>query len=154
MKCVNCNGLLESRSAKKFCSRSCSVSFHNKKNKKKHDTRTCPQCSAVVYHPKTYCSHACVQQFRLEKSIIDGTVAHRSLRRYLLQKGNSCSICGITEWCSKPIELEMDHIDGNATNNNLENVRLVCPNCHSQTPTFKNRNSGSGRAYRRKNKGS
>jgi hypothetical protein len=43
----------------------------------------------------------------------------------------------------------LDHLDGDATNNARDNVRLVCPNCDSQLPTFKSRNRGNGRAWRR-----
>jgi len=44
----------------------------------------------------------------------------------------------------------MDHIDGNADNNSLDNFRLVCGNCDMQLPTYKNKNKGNGRAWRRK----
>lgn len=43
----------------------------------------------------------------------------------------------------------LDHIEGDSTNNRRENLRLVCPNCDSQLPTFKARNRGNGRAWRR-----
>lgn len=43
----------------------------------------------------------------------------------------------------------MDHTDGNPTNNRRENLRLVCPNCDSQLPTYKSRNRGNGRSFRR-----
>jgi hypothetical protein len=52
-------------------------------------------------------------------------------------KTNECEICGISEWNGKIIVLELDHIDGNKFNNNLSNLRILCPNCHSQTPTFR-----------------
>jgi 5-methylcytosine-specific restriction endonuclease McrA len=45
--------------------------------------------------------------------------------------------------------LILDHVDGNADNWELANLRLVCPNCDAQLPTFKSRNRGNGRAYRR-----
>lgn len=48
------------------------------------------------------------------------------------------------------IPLEIDHIDGNANNNNEDNLRLLCPNCHSLTPHFRNLNRGHGRAWRQK----
>lgn len=47
-----------------------------------------------------------------------------------------CAICGISNWQGKPLSLQLDHIDGNHTNNTIENLRLLCPNCHSQTPTY------------------
>jgi predicted HNH restriction endonuclease len=43
----------------------------------------------------------------------------------------------------------MEHIDGNSSNNKVTNLCLLCPNCHSQTPTYKNKNKGNGRHYRR-----
>lgn len=47
-----------------------------------------------------------------------------------------CEECGISEWQSKPLTLHLDHIDGDNVNNSLDNLRILCPNCHTQTPTF------------------
>lgn len=60
------------------------------------------------------------------------------LRRALRESGvkDKCHDCGITEWQGKPIVLEVEHIDGNWRNNLLENLTLLCPNCHSQTSTY------------------
>lgn len=58
-------------------------------------------------------------------------------------RGYSCETCGISEWLDKPITLEMDHIDGNNQNDDLSNLRLLCPNCHSQTKTWRGRNKTS-----------
>jgi len=55
-------------------------------------------------------------------------------------KGYKCEICNIRDWNSNKICLEIDHIDGNNQNNLLENLRLLCPNCHSQTSTFRGKN--------------
>lgn len=55
-----------------------------------------------------------------------------------------CSCCKIKEWNNKEIILELDHIDGNNTNNNKSNLRLLCPNCHSQTETFRGRGINTG----------
>jgi ribosomal protein L44E len=49
---------------------------------------------------------------------------------------NKCIGCGLTEWMNKPIALQLDHIDGNKKNNAKENLRILCPNCHSQTHTY------------------
>jgi hypothetical protein len=54
---------------------------------------------------------------------------------------NKCSECGLLpEWNGKPISLQMDHINGDHHDNRLENLRILCPNCHSQTDTFGTRN--------------
>lgn len=71
------------------------------------------------------------------------------LRRILTEKrGYSCTCCGISEWQGKPITLQVDHVDGNPGNNVPSNLRLICPNCHSQCPNWGNRNRGSGRKAR------
>lgn len=59
--------------------------------------------------------------------------------RVIQEDGYKCLLCGIDSWLKKPISLELDHIDGDNTNHSRNNLRLLCPNCHSQTPTFRNR---------------
>lgn len=51
-----------------------------------------------------------------------------------------CSVCKLSDWQGSPITLEVDHIDGIKQNNILSNLRFICPNCHSQTSTYKGRN--------------
>jgi len=55
-------------------------------------------------------------------------------------KQRVCDNCGISEWLGKPISLELEHINGNNTDNRLDNLKILCPNCHSQTPTFRRKN--------------
>lgn len=58
-----------------------------------------------------------------------------------------CAICGITEWCNQPTPLELDHINGDKLNNTLENLRLLCPNCHAQTDTYAGRKFKKNKKY-------
>lgn len=61
-------------------------------------------------------------------------------KEFISKTKYECSMCGISEWQCKPISLEIDHIDGNRYNNSHSNLRYLCPNCHSQTDTFRGRN--------------
>lgn len=73
----------------------------------------------------------------------------RLLNENILEE--KCSYCGITEWNGKPAPLELDHIDGNPDNNLLENLRILCPNCHAQTPTYcigSGKNNKNKRVYK------
>jgi len=80
------------------------------------------------------------------KDILEGKYPHYQtfkLKNRLLKEGlkdNTCEECGISEWNNKPINCELDHIDGNRTNHRLNNLRILCPNCHSQTSTFRAKN--------------
>ena len=59
-------------------------------------------------------------------------------------------MCGMRDsWNGVPLAMIIDHVDGDATNNNRLNLRLICPNCDSQLPTYKAKNRGKGRHYRR-----
>lgn len=61
-----------------------------------------------------------------------------------------CGKCGINEWHGEKLSLQMDHIDGIKTNNALENIRLLCPNCHSLTSTFAGKNAGNKMSHLKK----
>lgn len=60
-------------------------------------------------------------------------------RRVVDEQGGKCNGCGLGEWRGKPIVFELEHKDGNNRNNSRENVEALCPNCHSQTPTWRGR---------------
>jgi|688.fasta_scaffold975920_1 hypothetical protein len=64
------------------------------------------------------------------------------LKHRLFNEGifsNTCSICGISEWNFKQISCELDHINGVSHDHTLQNLRILCPNCHSQTDTFRSK---------------
>ena len=60
-------------------------------------------------------------------------------KRLIKDRGNSCEVCGLSLWLHRPLVLELEHIDGNRNNNSKTNSLLLCPNCHSQTPTWRRR---------------
>lgn len=65
------------------------------------------------------------------------------LRKRLLSEGLMkyiCTSCNLAEWLDKPIPLELDHINGVSNDHRLHNLRLLCPNCHAKTPTYRGRN--------------
>lgn len=88
--------------------------------------------------------------FQTKTRIAAGNFSHRMARGYLLKEnGYKCEICQLTEWLGSKIPLVLDHINGISNDNRMENLRLVCGNCDMQLPTFKRKNIGNGRQYRR-----
>lgn len=157
--CLQCNS--STKKYNKFCNKSCAAIYNNShrsiesRNKQKESIRSlfgtvprkCLVCSNELppCHQKT-CSKKCNLLHRWNEQKIkieNGLVKHSSSqRKYLSEsKGYSCELCSVgDQWNGKPITLQVDHIDGNPDNNYPSNLRLLCPNCHSQTPTYKGGN--------------
>ena len=72
------------------------------------------------------------------KNIEDMTDSKSVLNKIVKQglKEYKCECCGVTEWNGNPLRLQLHHIDGNHFNNKIENLQILCPNCHSQTDNW------------------
>ncbi len=125
----------------------------------KFENAKCLNCDAEFrFHPSSafgkYCSNKCQKEYNYKtdtlKRFYEGIISQRKTLKRILEREiqDTCFECDINEWMGKPISLQLDHIDGDAGNNKPDNLRLLCPNCHSQTETFTARNKGNGRGTR------
>ena len=135
-----------------FCSSSCSAIYYN--SKRIRNIKYCVNCKNILHVGKKYCSLKCEQDYhrktRDDLFLSSGEGSKITIKRFLITTfGRQCSICKNEKWLDKPMPLELDHINGNSSDNSKENVRMLCPNCHSFTPTYKGRNKGKGRYSRR-----
>lgn len=83
-------------------------------------------------------SHFLGQAHNLGKELIYSPTTNKKIKERLVsQRGHRCQDCKLSEWRGKEITLELEHVDGNNSNNDYDNLRLLCPNCHSLTPTWR-----------------
>lgn len=126
---------------------------------KKDQTYYCLSCKKEIpfkgySHTHTYCNNQCQADHRAALAIekfrplweAGKDIGRPRQRKFLTEeRGYKCEVCGLSDWQGNPITLQVDHINGDAENNDRSNLRLICPNCHSQTDTFAGANKGKGR---------
>ncbi len=163
--CEACGAPCKSPSAR-FCGYSCSNGGKNNPmfgkpwssthtSGRKYPDAECAYCSAVIHWRSRYCSSECRSAHTEQKSlsrtlerilrndshVSSGRVKAAVLRHGLLEA--KCVGCGLEEWTSSfgtSSPLQLDHINGVNTDNRLENLRILCANCHTQTDTFCGKN--------------
>lgn len=142
--CLHCGTKLSfAQRTGKFCSQSCAASYNNTRKQLRETKRSrfC-QCGKPKVLQNKYCSE-CSKKQVYRTLTFEQLRQDRSRRAWLIkERGHRCEVCGLSEWRGKPIAIEIDHIDGNADNNSKDNLRLICPNCHAQTETYKGANVG------------
>ena len=161
IKCLSCLSIFIDypSNKRKFCSKNCSAIFNNKKREKKlcNFKSKCLNCDKNI-KSKYYCSIKCqstYERLNIFKKIENGDISLYFLqyKKYLIEKhGNKCMECGWNKINpkTKKVPIQIEHIDGDSTNNSLSNLKLLCPNCHSLTPTYGFLNKGNGRKKRYK----
>ncbi len=152
-RCKNCHKaiLYENKKTNKFCSHSCSAIYNNINRAEK---RFCVFCKKETKNQK-FCNKRCFSDHKINatKNLIEQgkKVKDSTFKNYLIEKnGHKCQMCGTIEWGGKPILLILDHVNGNSEDCSLDNLRLICSNCDTLTPTYKGRNKGKGRFSRMK----
>lgn len=168
-KCLDCNNIIEPRKQRCLsCAKKRRDDIYKRSFIKRnttgvrHITAVCTVCKKEYKRDKyskgnPFCTSACRGQFRYEQKQLSrnkqfnlGKLKYRRRIRHILlrQQGHVCKICNNTQWNEQPIPLQVDHVDGNAANNQPCNLRLICHNCDALLPTFAGKNKGKGRKSR------
>jgi len=134
--CLNCGKELVNKWQTKFCSQSCSASYSNRN--RKHTVETKARISESLKKNYTEEEKEKILTTK-EKYVPKNNLKYRLIKLGL--KENRCECCGnMGSWMGTELILQLHHKDGNHKNNSIENLQILCPNCHSQTDTYCDKN--------------
>ena len=132
-----------------------SVPKYLKKDSILEKASKCKNCSLISKNK--FCSSKCSSEYKHKEAYNDylinnekycnGNYTPKNFKDFFLsEQNNKCTICDIEPiWQNRDLIFVIDHIDGDASNNKRQNIRMICPNCDSQTSTFKSKNKNSTR---------
>jgi hypothetical protein len=135
----------------RFCSRSCAAKLINTTRIRNGKTaversieralarRPCKICGKPLDKGVMYCSRACYVQAK-DKVPFDKMSWDRKRETIIKEQDGHCAMCDLSTWGDRPISLQIDHGDGDNENDARDNLKALCPNCHSLTPTWRGRN--------------
>ncbi len=160
--CDSDNGEGRTRTSPQFCCKICGFSTNSRESFAGHRSGHTRRGELARVLPPNHQCKICLQRFSSRIEVTMHKPIHRKFEelrtpgsrkaRLLKERGHRCEICLNSEWMGREIPLHIDHIDGNSDNNEKSNFRLLCPNCHAQTPTYSGRNAGKFPAAQRYNK--
>lgn len=155
--CIECLAKLTFEKRKRsFCSHRC-VSIHSnrlRRESKIEENKFCEQCGSILKkNQNKFCSRKC-HGFNKRHPIKDciPIVAGRKVKKLLIAEHGEVCMDPECAWdfSKRKVRVELHHLDGNHSNNELSNLMLLCPGCHSLTRTYGSKNIGRGRHHRRK----
>lgn len=162
MKCENCGQEHDSKyGSGRFCSQECARGFSTKKKRKEINQKVSNKLKSMyqsgelvqAFSGKTQEEFPVLKKIandnktrsinRIMSSNFSQLSKWEKKKRVLYEQSHKCNKCGIDEWNGNPITLELDHKDGNNRNDDRNNLEALCPNCHSQTDTWKGKHKNN-----------
>lgn len=161
-KCKNCetnDAIKYSKYASgNFCSIKCARSFSTKEKRKEISEKVSNKLKGKPTGINNFTIEKRIEfwkkrkneiQLQYNKDILNSDYAtlsfERLKKRIVLEQNGKCDRCNLDKWLGEDITLELEHIDGNHHNNKRDNLKALCPNCHSLTPTWRGRNKSNNK---------
>ena len=151
-KCENCNNEHNgSYGSGRFCSLECAKSFSTKAKRSEINSAVSEKLlgrNTNIHLSKEKWKEINDKRKKTEKERLlkadYNTLGEETLRkRIIIEQDEKCNKCKLSEWLGEKLIFEIEHIDGNHSNNERKNLEALCPNCHSLTPTWRGRNKNN-----------
>ena len=150
MQCELCGeGHYGNYGSGRFCSRTCARKFSTKEKRSEINKKVSEKLKKSPLSPKRTEESRRLAALKLSKTCLDrlmtrdtATLSHALARiRVIVEQNYKCADCTLDSWMGQPLTLELEHKNGVNTDNERDNLKALCPNCHSLTPTWRGRNN-------------